>query len=155
VPLNAPPGTYPAVLTAALANGQSRQGTGSFKVLALPAAPIPGLASKTIKVSKGKALVKLRCVGAGLIDPCAGTLSLASAKKLTVARKRTVKFGKAKFNIAIGKTGTVKVKLPKRSRSLLAQRKKLAIKLIFKDVNRAGASTSKTLRGTLKAGKKP
>jgi hypothetical protein len=154
VPVNAAPGQYPAVLIAALANGQTRQGSGNFKVLALPAAPIPGLASKTIKVSNGKALVKLRCTGAGLIDPCAGTLSLASAKKITIARKRTVKFGKAKFNIAVGKTKTVKVKLGRKSRAILFAKHSLGIKITFKDVNRAGQVHTVKRSAKLKAGKR-
>jgi hypothetical protein len=154
VPTNASPGSYGVTLTAV--NGpQSRSATGSFNVLALPAAPLPTFKSKSATVSKGKAGFGLICAGgSGVIDPCNGTLNIISAKPVAAKKKTVLKFGSAKFNIPVGGSATVKVKISRKALAYLKKHGKAKVSLIVTDLNRAGASSNSKVNGTLKIKKK-
>jgi hypothetical protein len=155
VPLNAAPGGYGAVLTA-LNGPQSRSATGSFTVLALPKAPLPTFKSKTATLSKSNASFGLICAGGnGVIDPCNGTLDVFSAKPVAAkAKKKTLKFGSGKFNIAVGSSGKVKIKLSKKGLAYLKKHGKAKVSLVVTDVNRAGSTNVAKSSGTLKNAKK-
>jgi hypothetical protein len=64
---------------------------------------------------KGIVAIKLTCPGTALVS-CAGTDSL---------RYKKLKLGSKKFAIATAKTASVKIKLSKKARKLLAGKKKL------------------------------
>jgi hypothetical protein len=68
---------------------------------------------------KGRVSVKLRCPPAAVVR-CRGRLSLTVKVK-----RKTVKLGSASFNIVTGKTKTVRIKLSKSKRRLLARSKRL------------------------------
>jgi hypothetical protein len=155
VPLNASPGSYGVTLTAA--NGpQSRSAAGSFNVLAVPVAPLPSFKSKSVTVSKGSVSFGLICAGgAGAIDPCNGTLTVASAKPVIAKKKKaTLKFGSAKFNLPVGASGKVKVKLTRKALAYLKKHGKAKVSLTIADVNRAGAANVTKTTGTIKNAKK-
>jgi hypothetical protein len=156
VPLNAAAGTYSAGLTA-LNGAQSRSATGSFNVLALPNAPLPAFKGKTVTVSKGSASFGLVCAGgSGVIDPCNGTLDVVSSKPVAAkkAKKKVLKFGSGKFNLAIGSSGKVKIKLTKKGLAYLKKHGKAKVTLTITALNRAGAKNVLKTSGTLKNAKK-
>ncbi len=68
---------------------------------------------------KGRVSVKVRCPAAA-VTRCKGKLSLTAKVK-----RKTVKLGTASFSIAPGKTKTVRIKLSKSKRRLLARSKRL------------------------------
>jgi hypothetical protein len=155
VPVSAAPGSYAATLTA-LNGPQSRSANGSFTVLALPKAPLPTFKSKTATVSKSSAAFGLVCAAGGAIDPCNGTLAVFSSKPVAAkkAKKKVLKFGSGKFNLAIGSSGKVKVKLTKKGLAYLKKHGKAKVTLTITDLNRAGAKNVLKTSGTLKNAKK-
>ena len=68
---------------------------------------------------KGRLSVKVRCP-ASAVTRCKGKLSLTAKIK-----RKTVRLGRASFSIAPGKTKTVRIKLSKSKRRLLARSKRL------------------------------
>lgn len=155
VPLSAAAGSYPVTLTAV--NGpQSRSASGSMTVLALPAAPLPSFKSKTVTASGSSATYSLICAGgSGVIDPCNGTVSVSSSKAVAAkAKKKVLKFGSGKFNIAVGKSGKAKIKLTKKGLAYLNKHGKAKVTITVTDLNRAGAAHTTKTHGTLKKAKK-
>jgi hypothetical protein len=154
VPASAAAGSYPVTLNAA--NGpQLRSATGSLTVLALPAAPLPSFKSKTATLSGKTATFNLICAGgSGVIDPCDGTLSIESSKAVAAKKKSKIKFGSRKFNIAVGKSGKVKVTISKKGRAYLKKHGKAKVTITITDLNRAGAAHTTKTSGTLKNAKK-
>jgi hypothetical protein len=76
-------------------------------------------------VRDGSAALRLRCL---LSTTCAGTLGLQPrTRTATLAAKKVVSYGTARYKIAAGKTATIKVKLTKAGRSALRKKKKLPI----------------------------
>jgi hypothetical protein len=82
---------------------------------AQPAAARVVIARQTVTVKKNVAAVKVECP-AGATAGCQGTLALSSGK---------VKVGSARYSLAAGKRGVVKVKLGKAARKLIARKRKL------------------------------
>ncbi len=82
--------------------------TATFDKAAAPP-PLPGTAKAagTAKVSGNNALMMLTCTGGG---PCKGTLKLTAKVRQGQKRKKLI-IGKASFQIAAGKSKTVKVKI--------------------------------------------
>jgi hypothetical protein len=65
-----------------------------------------------------------------------------------------IKFGSAKFNIPVGGSSKVKVKISKQGRAYLRRHGKAKVTLTITDLNRAGAANSTRTSGTLKNAKK-
>ena len=93
--------------------------TANFTIVPLsPLSPTGmAIASRVAKVKGGRALLRLRCRGGGR---CKGVVKLLVRRKL---------IGKARFSIALGKTKTVRVRLNRRGKKLLARRHRLKAKL--------------------------
>jgi hypothetical protein len=95
--------------------------------------------------------VKLRCPPAAVVR-CRGRLSLTA--KVKVRRKgkkpktKTIKLGSARFDIAAGKTKTVRIKLSKSRRRLLARSKRLKGSLSASATDNRGGK-AKVKKGTL------
>jgi hypothetical protein len=151
VPATAVPGDYPITLTAT--NGtQTRSATGTLHVLGVPP-NAAGLRGRSFRVSKGGVVSILLICPSSAIDPCAGSVSLASAGKVTVAKRKkarkVLKLGSGKFDVAPGKTGSADVKLTATARRTLASIGKLKAKATFTTKNRAGDITKNVQTLTL------
>jgi hypothetical protein len=99
--------------------GSGKQNTPSGINTTVPISRV----GKRLTLKGTNALVKLRCT---LHDSnCKGTLGLAATglpkAKATAAKSKATKLGSAKFNIAAGKTKTIKVKLKRSIRKRLAK----------------------------------
>jgi hypothetical protein len=94
-----------------------------------PVVTAPGLAiaRQTVTVKKNVASLKVACPAAAATG-CTGTLSLLSGK---------VKVGSARFSLAAGKRGVVKVKLAKAGRKLIARKRTLKTTATVSDTNAA------------------
>jgi hypothetical protein len=122
---------------------------------------VPGLVisfkSHSLTASKGGTVGLPISCPADSIDPCAGSVTLATAGKVLVAkkkaRKRTLKLGSHKFNVAPGASSVVKVKLTSAGRKTLARTRRLGAKATFKMTNRAGKTSVTVKRVTLHAPK--
>jgi hypothetical protein len=147
VPPTAVPGDYPITLTAT-SGTQTRSATGTLHVLGVPPNPA-GLLGRSVRVYKGGVGSIVLICPISAIDPCAGTVSLASAGKVSVAKRkkarRVLKLGSGKFDVAPGKTGSADVKITAAGRKMLASTGKLRAKATFITKNRAG-DTSKNVR---------
>lgn len=88
--------------------------------------PSVNLAREFAWVRRNEARVRLLCK---LAQECAGLLRLQNRKApgAAAAAAATVTYGRARFTIAAGKTGTVKVKLGAAGRKLLRTRKKATV----------------------------
>ena len=132
---------------------------GADKTFTTPAAPKPAtpttppgtlpsfggvsILTKSARADrKGRVSVKLRCP-ASAVTRCKGKLSLTAKVK-----KKTVKLGKASFSIAPGKTKTVRIKLSKSKRRLLARSKRLKGSLSAAATDNRGGK-AKTTKGKL------
>ncbi|HEY1359290.1 MAG TPA: CSLREA domain-containing protein [Thermoleophilaceae bacterium] len=116
----------------------------TFTTAAAPlAAPHIGLSVRTRSARldrKGRVKIKVRC-NKSSTERCKGTLSLAVKVK-----RKTVRLGRRKFNIAPGKTGTVRVKISKRGRRLIKRKRKLRVRASAKAKNAKTAKRKITLR---------
>ena len=91
---------------------------------------------------KGRVAVKLRCPPAAVVR-CRGRLSLTAKVK-----RKTIKLGSARFDVAAGKTKTVRIKLSRSKRRLLARSKRLgSLTAAATDGHRGGKA--KTAKGKL------
>lgn len=155
VPASAATGQYPVTLTAA-SGGQTRSATGIVHVLAVPGLVI-SFRSHSLTASKGGTVGLPISCPADSIDPCAGSVTLTTAGKVLVAkkkaRKRTLKLGSHKFNVAPGASRVVNVKLTSAGRKTLARTRRLGAKATFKMTNRAGKTSVTVKRVTLHAPK--
>ena len=111
-------------------------------------APKFSLARRALALSgKNVIAVRLSC-DTSETEPCAGTLSLASAKKLGRGkRKRALQLGRAAFSIAPGKSGNAKVKVSKRTARVARGLRRFKVKATATARDRAGNKSTKT--GTL------
>ena len=155
VPTSAATGDYPVTLTAT-SGGQTRSATGTVHVLAVPGLVI-SFKPHSLTASKGGTVGLPISCPADSIDPCAGSVTLTTAGKVLVAkkkaRKRTLKLGSHKFNVAPGASSVVKVKLTSAGRKTLARTRRLGAKATFKMTNRAGKTSVTVKRVTLHAPK--
>jgi hypothetical protein len=113
----AAPGTYQVTVTGTDAVGNASSASGEIAIAAAPRGRGTATAARVAKVKGGKALLRLRCRGAG---PCKGVVKLLLGRKL---------IGKARFSIALGKTKVIRVKLNRKGKKLLARRHRLKVKL--------------------------
>ncbi len=80
---------------------------------------------KKVRLKGRKAVVKLACPKSEASPPCAGKLSLKTAKKVPFhGHKGHVNLAKASFKVGAGKTGKVKLKLAKAKAKLVAHNHK-------------------------------
>ncbi|MFL5827295.1 MAG: hypothetical protein ACJ76V_12290 [Thermoleophilaceae bacterium] len=147
VPARAAPGTYTTTLRAAQGDA-IRTATASFTVPALPPGAAPSFVKKTVSTDGKSATLALRCP-ATAIDPCDGTVTLASLNAVQT-KKRKITIGSAHFVIAPGKLGGVKVKFTKNGRKAFKKAAKIKTKATFVTKNRAGTANTKSTTFTLK-----
>jgi virginiamycin B lyase len=121
-----------------------------------PGAPLSGsakvrIASHTITIDTrtGRGTWPVSCQNVAA-DQCRIALSL-KIKKLTAARGKLVSIGGAKGTIAGGKRGKLKVKLTRKGRTLLANKKRLKVTASGTSRNRAGSPVPLKTSLTLKA----
>jgi hypothetical protein len=119
------------------------------------------LGSRVLGMDKhGNVFVTLSCPLAA-VSPCAGTVTLSgesdgSAPRALVAAKKKAKpklftFGSASFTVAAGKSVRVKVHLSTRAQGLIRRKHRLTAKLVVKDHDQAGRSSTTSARVTIKA----
>ena len=109
-----------------------------------PSLPEIGFKAHTLRSSKS-GVVKLRVKNPNAF-PISGSVRLDTAKRVSVsARKRKLKLGSAKFQIDVGATKTVRVKLSKRARKTLKRQRKLKVNAAFV-AGTAGQPTKTTLK---------
>lgn len=115
-------------------------------------APPPGMAQlkgKKAKLTGGRTLIELSCVGTG---PCKGNLTLTAKAKGKKKAKGTV-IGKGSFGFLPGTTAIVAIKLTGTGKSLVSKAGKKGLKV---QVGGTGlAAGTLTLVGTAKAHKHP
>ncbi len=104
----------------AAGNADPTPATRAFTVSIIGPAPVgtPRIITGSAKATKAGAVkLKLACSAAG---PCAGKLTLQTAAKVQVGKRRVkAPLGAARFGIAAGQTVTVTVKLNGRAKSML------------------------------------
>jgi hypothetical protein len=149
------PGRHGATLVVTDPAGLSDSATTALNVFARPDKLPPDLTVDKDDVKfKGSTLrVKISC-DASEQEPCEGVVSAATAKRLTLARKKKLKLGRKKFSIAPGKTRTVKVKIGRRKLKRLRKKKKVAVRVTITAKDDAGNVLKLKRKATLKIKKK-
>ena len=113
-----------------------------------------GASAGSAKVSaSGLALLKTKvdCPGVGPACKVRTTVTAILTGKLsTAAHAKTVKLGGSAFTVADGKSAQVKTKLSRKALRLLKRRTRISAKVKI-NVTRAGKSTARTVKVTLKA----
>jgi DNA-binding beta-propeller fold protein YncE len=116
----------------------------SASVEVASAQPKVAILSKRIRLDRrGRARLRLRCPE-GVNGSCRGSLTLRTAKKVELSRRKRVKLGKARFAIAPGKARKITVKLRGARRALVVRVGKLPV------IARAVAADQAGKRGTSK-----
>jgi hypothetical protein len=105
--------------------------------------------TKSVRLDRrGRVKIKVRCSAAST-ENCKGTLSLTAKVK-----RKTLKLGKKKFNIAPGKTKSVLVKISKKGRKLIKRKRKLKASATAKAKASAGKTKTAKRKVTLKPARK-
>ena len=99
--------------------------------------------SSTLKVQRRRRVsVSLACPKD--VATCTGTVTVKSASKVRVGRKRAViTVGSAKYSIAAGTSKSVRVNLSSKARTLLKKSKRVRVKITVTPAS--GAATTKTV----------
>jgi hypothetical protein len=93
------------------------------------AGPLMRLAARAVRLSRrGVARLRVRCLAGEQGDPCSGRLTLRSARAVSAGRRRRIKLGSRRFQIAAGGAGVVRVKLSRRHRRLVGSRGRLRVR---------------------------
>ena len=101
-----------------------------------------------VKVQKGRASIRVMCPANSPAN-CTGSLAIRPANGARhVGRKAGLELGHARFNVAPGRSRTVKVKLAKRSRRLAARNGRLKV-IVVASTGRAGKVAQSSRRLTL------
>jgi Ca2+-binding RTX toxin-like protein len=109
--------------------------------------PLAAVAA-TVRSSKLKVAAKKR-VSVSLACPagvatCTGKVTLKTASKVRVGKKRSVvTFGSAKYSVAAGTSGNVRVNLSSKARSVLRKSKSVRVRITVAPAS--GAATTKTV----------
>jgi Carboxypeptidase regulatory-like domain len=128
-------------IDARLGTATSGSSTGNSGLSSpVPSTLTSGLAraAATASVKRGRALVRLRCVGLG---PCKGVLELFARVRKTKSRSgrakdtlpggaATVEIGKARFSLAAGKTETLAVHLTAKGQALVRRAPKKGLTVL-------------------------
>lgn len=120
-------------------------------IVTRPAASFVLIAGQTIKVSRKRvATVVLNCSGN---RDCAGELTLVTAKRIKLSRKRRrfVRLGAASFFIPAPRTLTIRIPLTKRAFRIVRKRKRLKTMVTVTDRDRVGRTRISTREVFLKA----
>jgi hypothetical protein len=80
-------------------------------------------------------------------EPCAGTVTLASANKVTIARKKILTLGAARFSVTPGKSKSVKIKVS--TRNARSARRLRRFKVVVTATARDAAANQRTVKRTL------
>jgi uncharacterized protein YggU (UPF0235/DUF167 family) len=134
-------------------SGTGGGGSGTLDPVASPVIAGGASAGSAKVAANGLALLKtiVECRGAG---PSCSVRTTVTARLRSntfgAARTKTVKLGGSKFTIAAGKAARVKIKLSRKGLRLLKRRKRISAKVRI-NVARAGESTARTVKVTLKA----
>jgi hypothetical protein len=122
-------------------------------IIVRPPASFVLIAGRTIKVSRKRiATVTLNCSGT---RDCAGELSLTTAKRIKLSRKRRryVRLGAATFFIPAPRSLTIKIPLTKRAFRIVRKRKRIKTMITVMDKDRVGRTRISTREVFLKARK--
>jgi hypothetical protein len=92
-----------------------------------PASPSVSVKSQRL-ARNGRVSLRVRCP-AGRTSSCVGTVTLQASVS---GKARTVRLGRARFRISSGTTSTVRIKLGKSARKLLARKTRLRVKATFR-----------------------
>jgi hypothetical protein len=115
-----------------------------------PGPVVPRLGSKQAQVEEGKALVPLICGGD---TACEGRLSLlapTAGASVAKGKVKTIVYGTAGYKLAAGAKGTVKVKLNRRGKRLLAKHAKAAVTVRLAPKGGTATTAPLTLRRAAK-----
>jgi hypothetical protein len=113
-----------------------RQSDGKACPAAAPPAPPPrpqpaiepgaaGLADHSVRLKRKRIPLEIACAPGA---DCEGDLNIATAKRVSLPKKKIVRLGTAGFAIPAGQTEIVKVKLPKRGRRLFKRKRRVKAK---------------------------
>ena len=105
----------------------------------------------TVKVNKGRASIKVSCPA---ISPanCTGSLAIRTANRVKLASVRAVlQLGSARYNLAPGRSKTLKVKLAKGSRRLADRHGRLKVRAVA-STGASGKTATSSRRLTLALG---
>lgn len=162
-----PLGAHTGTVTATDATGLTATGGASATVGARPLTPGGGdggggggasdrlaprftIARHPLSLTRRNVVaVRITC-DAAETEPCAGTLTLASAKKL-VRKKRVLQLGRKAFSIAPGKSASVKIKLSKRTARTARGLRRFKVTAVAVARDRAGNKATKRYSSTLTA----
>jgi hypothetical protein len=128
-------------------------GPPSGLIVVRPPASFVLIAGRTIKVSRKRiATVTLNCSGS---RDCTGELSLTTAKRIKLSRKRRryVRLGAATFFIPAPRSLTIKIPLTKRAFRIVRKRKRIKTMITVTDKDRVGRTRISTREVFLKARK--
>jgi hypothetical protein len=120
-------------------------------IITRPPASFVLIGGSTIKASRRIATVSLNCSGN---RDCAGDLTLTTAKRIRLKRKRPrhfVRLGGASFFIPAPRTVKVKVPMSKRSFRIVKKLRRLKTMVIVRDRDRVGRARVSTREVSLKA----
>jgi hypothetical protein len=161
----ATPGAHAGTLTVTSSTGRSGSTTKTVQVSAPPpparqAGPVPRrsrtsprslvlIAARVVALTRGGiAAVPVRCSGT---RRCSGVLTLATARPVSLSRKRIVKLGAARFSIAAKRRAKVRVRLSASRVRLVKRVKRLRVKVTVTDRDNAGRRRTGTRTVLLKA----
>jgi DNA-binding beta-propeller fold protein YncE len=106
----------------------------------------PGLVGRTVRVDRqGHLALKLSCSAGQNQGPCTGRVTLRTAGAVSAAKqkKRILVLATKGYNVAAGKTATVRVTLNARGKRLIKAKKKMAAIATFTLTGKAGKVTSR------------
>lgn len=115
---------------------------------------LAALRARDVKQRKAVVSVRVRCLAASRI-PCRGRAALATTSRVKVGKKRRkLTLGSRPISLAPGKARTLKVKVSKTGRKVLAGRARLASRVSAVTRDPAGDALTKTRKTTLRGTRK-
>jgi hypothetical protein len=159
----ASPGTHAGTLTVTSSTG--RRGSIAKTVSVSPpsarqAGPVPPgrgrasprslvlIAARSVLARKRVVAVPLRCTGT---RRCTGVLTLVTARRVRVTRKRFVELGSARFSIPAKRRANVRVRLSRTAVALVKRLRRVPVKATVSDRDSAGRRRTGTRTIVLKA----
>jgi hypothetical protein len=147
------PGRHIGTVTATDASGASTSAGAGVDVTAATGppvldrvAPLFTIVRRGLRMSRKRQIaVRVDCA-ASEPEPCAGTLTLASTKRVA-PRRRTLALGRGRFNVRPGRTGLIRV-TASRSAAKIARRLK-KVKVTATGVATDAAGNSRTIKRSL------
>lgn len=146
-------GTDATVEFTVVRNPVAASGLPTGLIVIRPPASFVLIGGNTIKVSRKRiATVTLNCSGN---RDCAGELTLTTAKRIKLARKRRryVKFGAATFFVPAPRSATIKIPLTKKAFRIVTKLKRIKTTIAVTDTDRVGRTRISTREVLLRASK--